>query len=118
MNTNTTRIKSFLDQNGFTVKDLKYAICELQHACRCEFRELTPDELDDRWMSIGAKCLKCDKSSGWRCKESPDGVCHYRSRNGCVDLLGGELYPLPESHDKLGESADWCIFCGLPDERK
>ena len=118
MNDNTNLVKTFLSLSGLTLEDLQRALFELQDACQCEFRELTADELDDEWMSVGARCLKCGQGRGWRCKESPDSVCHYRSRNRCIKLLGGALYALPDDYDDSNESDDWCVFCGLPDERK
>ena len=76
-----------------------------------------------------AKCAICDKRFGWFCESSPDNVCHYFSDNGEIDLINGETVSLPESHDEGanpgwmgglddGESYDWCIFCGDPEERK
>jgi len=62
---------------------------------------------------------------------SPDGKCVYHSYPGegmhdgrrIVRLMmggGWYFYPLPESYTGHtdGESDDWCIFCGEPDERK
>ena len=62
---------------------------------------------------------------------SPDGVCIYASYLGEADLEGRRFvrlmidgkwveHLLPASYTGHidGESDDWCIFCGEPDERK
>jgi hypothetical protein len=59
----------------------------LNRNCPHEFEPLTTEELADQWMSVGAYCLICDKSFGWRCKESPDGVCHYKNEVDDKQLL-------------------------------
>lgn len=67
--------------------------------------------------------------SGWRCLNSPDGVCAYSSEEGTgiyegrrVVFLQYEgdsfIHQLPSTYDASNESDDWCIFCGDPEERK
>jgi ribA/ribD-fused uncharacterized protein len=55
---------------------------------------------------------------GWDCPESPDGVCHYFSKEGKVELADGRSVPVPANHDATNESQEWCIFCKEPKERK
>lgn len=81
--------------------------------CRHSFEPLTEEELADPWMSVGAFCRECGQDFGWRCKESPDGVCHYDVYDGKVVGVNGEEYDPPEN--KYGGD---CIYCGHPDERK
>jgi len=101
-----------------TIGLLAKEIRALSDNCNHEFRELTPSELNDKWMSIGARCLVCGTHFGWRCKKSSDGVCHYSSSEGKVELIDGTFINVPEGHELDNESDDRCIFCGLPDERK
>jgi hypothetical protein len=82
--------------------------------------------------------------AGWECPDpehekwygkpyegptSPDGVCVYYSQAGRDEHAGKRvvrlkigadwvIHPLPDDHDEGGESEDWCVFCGQPDERK
>jgi hypothetical protein len=64
-------------------------------------------------------CPKCGEYfDGWKCSESPDGVCHYYSDEGKVELIDGSYYSLPENYDADNETDDGCIFCGQPRERK
>lgn len=86
--------------------------------CDHELPELTPKQLKDELMSEEAHCLICGSGFGWRCKESPDGVCHYYSNDGKVKMIDGTLVNVPEGHDATYENDDECIFCGLPEERK
>jgi len=79
---------------------------------------------------------------GWKCPDaeyekdygepykgpaSPDGICVYYSdeddsgRRYVRLKMGAQWvkhYQLPKDHNPKGESSDWCIFCGEPDERK
>jgi hypothetical protein len=86
--------------------------------CHHELRELTKEELKDEWMSVGAHCLICGVHWGWRCKKSPDYVCHYDSEEGKIQLIDGTFVKIPKNHDVESENEDWCIFCRLPLERK
>jgi len=101
-----------------TIGLAKDEIRALSANCNHEFRELTPSELKDEWMSVGARCLVCGAHFGWRCKKSPDSVCHYYSSEGKVELIDGTFVNVPEGHEPDNESDDRCIFDGQPDERK
>lgn len=63
-------------------------------------------------------CAICGIGLGWRCENSPDGVCHYHSNNHKVTLVNGNIAILPDDYDDNFESDDWCVFCGEPYERK
>lgn len=83
-----------------------------------KFRELTAEELADKWMSVGAKCLQCLKHFGWRCKRSPDCICHYQ-----VEIKDGKLKGIDELNYTLSFADthvcwDHCMYCRLPQERK
>lgn len=86
--------------------------------CDHAFRPLTNSDLADEWMSVGAHCSICGHSYGWRCKESPDGVCHYPPEEGePIDLLDGTALTMTEK--QIDEAYyESCVFCGMPDERK
>jgi hypothetical protein len=97
--------------------------------CSHKLRPLKPDELADDWMSISAICTICREDFGWRCKLSPDGICHTFAepvKGGfIVELMDGTQYKLPPKIAKklkeCGNSGDYgsdCVFCNLPDERK
>jgi len=86
--------------------------------CPHEFRELTPKQIKNEWMSESATCLICGTDFGWRCNKSPDHVCHYFSVDGQIELFDGTKVNVPEDHDSSYENDDECIFCGMPDERK
>ena len=78
------------------IEDYRKKLNELIQKCPHWFKELTEAELNDKWMSVGATCKMCHKSFGWRCKDSPDSVCHYfttTDRDGvrCVELSDGTL---------------------------
>ena len=69
-----------------------------------------------------AKCFICKEPLGWRCENSPDGVCHYRTReqNGIhvVDLITEfAIHNMPPDYDNSHESEDECLFCGQPEKR-
>lgn len=91
---------------------------ELIGCSKHELAPLTEEQIKDRWMSVGAYCVHCGVDLGWRCKQSPDGVCHYHSQGGKVWGINGEVMDLPLRHDVMYESDDFCIYCGHPDERK
>jgi len=93
-------------------------ITKLTDECPHTFRPLTEKELTDKWMSVSSGCLGCGQYFGWRCKKSPDGVCHYFSEDGKIELIDGTTVPVAESHDPDYETDDGCLFCGMPDERK
>lgn len=99
-------------------------INRLRKECQHSFKPLTSKQLSDEWMSVGAFCIGgCDKSFGWRCKKSPDGVCHYFSEDGKVELIDGTTVTVPADvdghvNDPNYETEDSCLFCGHPEERK
>lgn len=99
-------------------------VYRLRNECQHAFIPLTKKQLDDEWMSVGASCVGgCEQSFGWRCKNSPDGVCHYFSKDGKVQLIDGTTIPVPADvdgciHNPDYETEDVCLFCGHPDERK
>lgn len=111
-------LKSAILQAKLNLKTASDAFYELKRNCICEFKPLTQKQLDDEWISETARCLICGECHGWRCKESPDGVCHYRSKDGKVELLGNRKCDIPPTHDPSNESDEWCIFCDMPEERK
>ncbi len=62
--------------------------------------------------------LSAEAKFGWDCPESPDGVCHYFSKEGKVKLADGRSVRVPANHDATNESQEWCIYCKEPKERK
>ena len=76
-------------------------------------------------------CIICGTYMGHGCGKSPDRVCHYYTTevNGQrgVELFEGKFVPLKdilsegETEDDYcmeNETDDYCLFCGLPEERK
>lgn len=101
------------------IQSLQKQLTEKIRSCKHTFRPLTTEELNDKWMSVGARCECCDKLFGWRCKKSPDDVCHYHSFEGYVTLIDGTKcvsgLTLTEEEN---QSFDMCLYCGMPSERK
>jgi hypothetical protein len=95
-------------------RDLSELIGQCNHSNAVIFNN--QQALDGGYAS--AICTVCNRNFGWYCPDSPDHVCHYYSQDGKITLVDGTEIPVPEGHDKIGESDDWCIFCGEPDERK
>lgn len=102
---------------------------EFQEKIRCAERHL--NEAEKAWEILlascrhviindhdDALCAVCGASFGWHCPKSPDHVCHYWSRDGMIELLNKRRIPIPAGHRVEGESDNWCIFCGEPEERK
>lgn len=110
--------KQQIEAHKAAVKQHRDAIQELTEQCPHDFQPLTEKQLADKWMSVGAVCTVCKEDFGWRCKESPDGVCHYYTDDGKVTLIDGRVVDPPADHDCKSESSDWCVFCGHPEERK
>jgi len=111
--------KVLIAEKKAAVEKLNRELWELKDSCSPhQFRELKPKELADEWMSVGSTCLICGEHFGWRCKVSPDGVCHYHTEDGKVELSDGTLVDPPAEHDPNYETSDSCIWCGHPDERK
>ena len=100
------------------ISKLKNVIKGLKKRCSHELKVLSEKDMRDKWMSVGADCMICGSDWGWRCKNSPDSVCHYYSGNGKVEMIDGTEVDVPENHDSEYENEDECIFCGHPDERK
>lgn len=71
-----------------------------------------------------ADCMYCGESLGsWRCKQSPDTVCHtildladYSSTH--IQLIDGSTVELTHDQRDRGIDPELCVFCGEPDERK
>jgi len=101
-----------------TVSIAQTELYNKENSCTHELRELTQWELKDKWMSEGAHCLICGTLWGWRCKHSPDSVCHYSSHEGKVKMIDGTRVDVPNGHNPEYENEDECIFCGMPEERK
>lgn len=112
------RIRQGIVDHRAEIRRHSEAIGDLIAECTHHLKPLTEKELADEWMSVGAVCVDCRHDFGWRCKVSPDGVCHYFSEEGQVELIDGRKVPIPEDHDPNYETDDGCIFCGHPDERK
>ena len=116
--------KTLTNENRKFLLDMtRRLVNQLETSCPHEFKPLTEKQLNDKWMSVFAKCLICGEFFGWRCKESPDGVCHYFTKivHGIrgVYLLDGTFHTdIPNAPDPDYETSDTCIFCGMPDERK
>lgn len=108
----------------------KYCSCRVFVAaqvtaeCKHEFKPLTDKQLADKWMSVSATCIHCKNDFGWRCIKSPDGACHYYTTDDepyRIELIDGTLVEPPAEYgmeEKCDETADHCIYCGMPDERK
>jgi len=117
------------------IMDANTRLDTLTKDCDHKLLPLTPNQINllreggiDSWDYSDAKCMICDKFFGWRCSDSPDGVCHYYStqtdRDGVgpyfVKLINGKIYQLDDDYDyskKVNETSDSCIFCHKPDER-
>lgn len=89
----------------------------------CKFKPLSEKQKKDEYMSVSAQCTQCKKYYGWRCKSSPDGVCHYYTspRGQEVQLLNGEVDThrfKTRDYDVEYETDDCCLYCGSPEERK
>lgn len=115
-------LKVKIEKAEAKVAEAENVLRRLAHSCKHYFRPLTQAEQADKWMSEGAKCEICGANFGWRCKRSPDSICHYHSDeangNRVVTLLDGTEVPLPVDHDPKYETCDQCLFCGHPEERK
>lgn len=101
-----------------------YTLNELYKTCPHRYRPLTKAELADEWMSVPAVCLICESHHGHRCKESLDGVCHYRNEirgevsgnKGKLELYDQKEVEAPLFWHEVG--FDDCLYCGHPEERK
>lgn len=105
------------------IRALCSEINKIKANCHHHFERIKDRDWKDQWMSTGAYCKGCGINFGWRCRYSPDGVCHYNANSAkdgrySVRLINDDLWQLPEDHKLEDESSDWCIFCGHPEERK
>jgi hypothetical protein len=66
-----------IDDAEIAVVEVEWLRDRLKKTCTHVLRPLTEAELADKWMSVGAHCEICGEGFDWRCKRSPDGVCHY-----------------------------------------
>ena len=108
-------IRSLEKESTLVQRELR----KFRESCTHTFRELTRKELADEWMSESAECIICKSCFGWRCKVSPDHVCHYfTGDDGKVVLLDGSKVDPVEKIEKQYENYDMCLFCGHPEERK
>lgn len=126
----TKPIKEELADIRRQIKHLHWREIDLKENCKHELRMLTEGELADDFMSVSANCMKCGKSVGsWRCKESPDSVCHtiddvviLPNVPIAVQLIDGSLtYPSSLNVGKFNpddHNVEACVFCGEPGERK
>jgi hypothetical protein len=110
--------KKRIEEHQAAIAQHREAIDQLKSTCPHHFEPLTDKQLADQWMSVGAVCTVCRQDFGWRCKKSPDGVCHYLTENKKITLIDGRVVDPPPDHDPGCESYDWCVFCGHPEERK
>lgn len=93
------------------------SINRLKKTCPHHFHPLTNEEILDEWMSVPAYCTVCSTNFGWRCKCSPDGICHYMDDDEEeVILIDGRIVKVAEKVENC--SIDCCVYCGMPDERK
>jgi len=113
-------LKNKLDEFQSLINKYENEYANVAQTCKHELRELTPKELKERYMAVGADCLVCGSNFefAWRCKKSPDSVCHYFSNDGKVEMIDGTLVGVPNEHNSENEDTDSCIFCHHPEERK
>ena len=111
-------LKHMIDNTDHAIDKMASVRRKLALQCRHVLRPLTPEEIADQWMSVEAECLVCKTPFGWRCQDSPDGVCHYFSHDGLVKMIDGTMVPVPPDHNGKCETDDQCMWCGMPEERK
>lgn len=76
---------------------LQKELQQLLDNCKHNFEPYTPYNPKDEWFSSGTQCTECGKHGGWYCHTSPTKLCEY---------------------DYSDHMNDYCIHCGLSDERK
>jgi hypothetical protein len=98
-----------LDERKQRITALEREIGELKASC--------PHRLSGK---DSLRCDVCGRGFGWRCPESPDGVCHYYTEeDGKIHLIDGRKVDVPDKdHDPQYETDDSCLFCREPSERK
>lgn len=121
-NSNPDKIREELQKLDHERSRLLILRRQLERECPHQFylseKEKKGKETDP-WWSVLAYCDICGLGFGWLCKKSPDGVCHYFSKNGFVNGIHGEKIPVPEGYNsEKWETSDVCIFCGMGEERK
>lgn len=115
-----TSAKELFDEIGpedrkKVVDELGQVLHKVKGSCKHMFKPFTEFQLLDKWHSSTATCLSCGEQFGWRCKESPDGVCHtYVDSDGSITLIDGTKVKAPADEYYNGD----CVYCGMPDERK
>jgi len=61
--------KTLTNENRKFLLDMtRRLVNQLETSCPHEFKPLTEKQLNDKWMSVFAKCLICGEFFGWRCK--------------------------------------------------
>jgi hypothetical protein len=111
--------------SNMTPEERKQRLVELSEYVNEYYQILgtCPHQVKRGLDSDSAICEICGRRTGWWCPKSPDNMCYYFSENingiyiHKVRLADGTLVDVPEGHNPDNESDDWCIFCGLPNER-
>jgi len=102
-----TNIKALNRQLG----DLERNLEAISRKCKHEFEPVGQND--------SAVCLHCRKHFGWRCPDSPDGVCHTQCEvddHGQLELVDGtEVFVHGVD---LEDQEATCVYCGEYDERK
>ena len=111
-------LKKEIKENEALLRDAESILRSTKKKCTHYLPPLTDKQLKDKWMSAGAVCEICSKCWSWRCKESPDSVCHYYTEDGKIPLINGDSVDPEPDHDPQYETDDYCLFCGNPEERK
>lgn len=111
-------LKNLIDAAEAVLRDKGLLLAKLREDCAHPMEIISAKQWKAADGCIGAYCPVCSMGFGWRCRKSPDGVCHYESDEGLIELIDGRSVPIPAKHDPDYETSDSCIFCGAPDERK
>jgi hypothetical protein len=107
--------------------NIQAEIAKLKESCEHHLRDLPPEIFAQPWMSIRAECEVCGTTfSAWRCRESPDRICHYHIAIhpelkvlGVVLMDGRWDLDFPQEYQaKDCEPQDDCFYCGMPDKRQ
>ena len=146
MDVHLQKLKRATVQNPSDAEGLHRYIAALERAFGVQSSEIIG--LNQQHRAGGVRMIKYQRRPGWECPDpdyekhswndgpyegpsSPDGICVCESEPSVsLDpprrlvrlMIDGKdvLHLLPESYTGHidGESDDWCIFCGQPDERK
>lgn len=111
-------LKELIKAENLEIRKHGQALHELKEDCPHPLPKISKKQWDEEDGSISGYCPICGRDFGWRCPESPDGICHYHSDDGLIELIDGRSVPIPKDHNPDYETSDACIFCGDPDERK